>query len=166
MCARWPVRFEDLGEQRVKNIAQPIRAFRVRDAGDVPPAESTEAPVAAQPPGPAEQHAADPAEFELAFWESIKESEDPGEFAAYLEQYPTGAFIALAEARRQSLLQPDAQPAPANSDIVAVELAFWNTVKDSDNPAMYEAYLERYPHGAFAALAKLRLGELGSSPPP
>jgi class 3 adenylate cyclase len=157
--------FEDLGEQSVKNIAQPIRAFRVRDAGDVPPAENTEAPAAAQP-GPAEQHAADPAEFELAFWESIKESEDPGEFAAYLEQYPTGAFIALAEARRQALLEPEAAPAPADSDIVAVELAFWDTVKDSDNPAMYEAYLERYPEGAFAALAKLRLDELGSSPPP
>ena len=159
--------FEDLGEQSVKNIAQPIRAFRVRDAGDVPPAESTEAPAAAQPSGPAEQHAADPAEFELAFWESIKESEDPGEFAAYLEQYPAGAFIALAEARRQALLQPEAaaEPAPADSDVVAVELAFWDSVKDSDNPAMYEAYLERYPDGAFAALAKVRLGELGSAPP-
>ena len=111
----------------------------------------------------------DPAEFELAFWESIKESEDPGEFAAYLEQYPTGAFIALAEARRQALLQePEAppSPAPADSDAVAVELAFWDTVKDSDNPAMYEAYLKGYPDGAFAALAKLRLDELGSSPPP
>jgi adenylate cyclase len=31
---------------------------------------------------------------------------------------------------------------------------------------MYVAYLERYPDGAFAALAKLRLGELGSPPPP
>jgi adenylate cyclase len=160
--------FEDLGEQSVKNIAQPIRAFRVRDAGDATPAESADALAAAQPSGPAEQHAADPAEFELAFWESIKESEDPGEFAAYLEQYPTGAFIALAEARRQALLQPETAPAPtpADSDAVAVELAFWDTVKDSDNPAMYEAYLKGYPDGAFAALAKLRLDELGSSPPP
>jgi hypothetical protein len=30
---------------------------------------------------------------------------------------------------------------------------------------MYSAYLERYPEGAFAALAKVRLEELGSSPP-
>jgi adenylate cyclase len=41
-----------------------------------------------------------------------------------------------------------------------VELAFWETVKDSDNPAMYEAYLEKYSEGAFAALAKARLDEL------
>ena len=38
--------------------------------------------------------------------------------------------------------------------------------KGGIKPAMYEAYLERYPDGAFAALAKLRLDELGSSPPP
>jgi hypothetical protein len=41
-----------------------------------------------------------------------------------------------------------------------VELAFWNTVKDSDSPAMYEAYLANYPDGSFAALAKVRLSEL------
>ena len=43
---------------------------------------------------------------------------------------------------------------------VSVELAFWDTVKESDNPAMYAAYLEQYPEGSFAALAKVRLEEL------
>jgi adenylate cyclase len=37
-------------------------------------------------------------------------------------------------------------------------------VKDSDNPAMFEAYLERYPEGAFAALAKVQLSDFDSSP--
>ena len=35
-----------------------------------------------------------------------------------------------------------------------MELAFWNTVKDSENPAVVKTYLERYPDGAFAALAR------------
>jgi adenylate cyclase len=107
-----------------------------------------------------------PAEFELAFWEAMKDSRDPAELAAYLEQYPAGAFTALAEARRQVLLQEQqapAEPATTDPDLVAVELAFWDTVKDSDNPAMYEAYLERYPDGAFAALAKVRLSEMQGS---
>jgi len=39
-----------------------------------------------------------PAAFELAFWEAMKDSKDPAEFEAYLEQYPSGAFTALAEA--------------------------------------------------------------------
>jgi adenylate cyclase len=156
--------FQDLGEQRVKNIAQPIRAFRVRDANHDPQAEEPAGtPAAEAVASPAERHAGDPAEFELAFWESIKDTTDPVELAAYLEQYPAGAFAALAEARRQALIEEQrtpSEPTPPDPELVAVELAFWDTVKDSDNPAMYEAYLEQYPEGAFAALAKVRLSEL------
>ena len=36
-----------------------------------------------------------------------------------------------------------------------VELAFWDSIKDSDDPKMFDAYLQRYPEGEFAALAKL-----------
>jgi adenylate cyclase len=160
--------FQDLGEQSVKNIAQPIRAFRARSADGalaVQPAGTLTAAVASSPA--ARQHARDPAEFELAFWETMKDSKDPAEFAAYLERYPAGAFTSLAEARRQTLLQEQetpAEPAATDPDLLAVELAFWDTVKDSDNPEMYAAYLERYPEGAFAALANVRLSELGVSP--
>jgi adenylate cyclase len=157
--------FQDLGEQKVKNIAQPIRAFRVHSANGAPTPSSVDTLPAAL--SPAEQHAGDPAEFELAFWEAMKDSRDPAELAAYLEQYPSGAFTALAEARHQALLQEQqapAEPATTDPDLVAVELAFWDTVKHSDNPAMYEAYLERYPDGAFAALAKVRLSEVRGSP--
>ncbi|MFL6582209.1 MAG: adenylate/guanylate cyclase domain-containing protein [Burkholderiales bacterium] len=38
---RQPVVFEDLGEHDVKNIAHPVRAFRVRSIGDVAAAEPT-----------------------------------------------------------------------------------------------------------------------------
>jgi class 3 adenylate cyclase len=154
--------FQDLGEQSVKNIAQPIRAFRVRSASGEPPVKAVDAPPAVEPSSPAEQHADDPAEFELAFWEAMKDSKDPTEFEAYLEQYPSGAFTALAEARLQALVQEQeapTEPAATGSDLIAVELAFWDTVKDSDNPEMYEAYLESYPEGAFSALAKVRLSE-------
>ena len=39
---------------------------------------------------------------------------------------------------------------------LALDLAFWDAVKDSRNPADYRAYLEQYPTGRFAALARLR----------
>jgi adenylate cyclase len=155
--------FQDLGEQSVKNIAQPIRAFRVRDPNDPLPEEPDDARPAEAVARPVGRHADDPAEFELAFWGAIKDTWDPAELAAYLEQYPAGAFTALAEARRQALVEEQrapAEPASPDPDLVAVELAFWDTVKDSDNPAMYEAYLDRYPDGAFTALAKVRLDEL------
>jgi formylglycine-generating enzyme required for sulfatase activity len=40
------------------------------------------------------------------------------------------------------------------------ELAFWDTIKDSDHAADYEAYLQAYPKGRFAALAKARIQRL------
>lgn len=39
---------------------------------------------------------------ELSFWDSIKNSTDPEEFAAYLRKYPEGAFAELANIRRRS----------------------------------------------------------------
>jgi formylglycine-generating enzyme required for sulfatase activity len=40
------------------------------------------------------------------------------------------------------------------------ELAFWDSIKDSDHAADYEAYLQAYPKGRFAALAKARIARL------
>ncbi len=41
-----------------------------------------------------------------------------------------------------------------------MELAFWNSIKDSKNAAEYQAYLSQYPKGAFAALARQRVQAL------
>ncbi|MGZ3237044.1 MAG: hypothetical protein ACXWIN_03575 [Burkholderiaceae bacterium] len=38
----------------------------------------------------------------------------------------------------------------------AVELAFWNSVKDSRDPSELQAYLNKYPKGQFVELAVLR----------
>ncbi len=40
------------------------------------------------------------------------------------------------------------------------ELIFWDSIKDSDNPADYDAYLEAYPDGKFAPLARARAKSL------
>lgn len=159
--------FTDLGEQKVKNIAQPIRAFAVR-VGETPAPIAEEEP--GPPAGPVIAQGAIP-EFELAFWDSVKDSQDARELEAYLGKYPDGAFTALAEARRAALLaapEPEEETAPAPElappDLVAIELAFWETVKDSDNPAMFDAYLAQYPGGAFAVLARVRLAELRGDP--
>jgi adenylate cyclase len=77
-------------------------------------------------------------------------------------QYADGPFAKLAEAHRHALLEGTTQPGLSTSpaELVAVELAFWESVRESYNPAMYEAYLEKYGEGAFAALVKARLDEL------
>ncbi|MGO7208741.1 adenylate/guanylate cyclase domain-containing protein, partial [Rhizobium ruizarguesonis] len=40
-----------------------------------------------------------------------------------------------------------------------VEVAFWETVRDTDNPEMIEAYLAKYPHGQFSDLANILLAD-------
>lgn len=45
----------------------------------------------------------------------------------------------------------------ASKDDLTVELAFWDAIKNSTDPADYRAYLEAYPSGRFAALARNRV---------
>ena len=60
-------------------------------------------------------------------------------------------------------------PPPASADEAAkpreinpldLELAFWNSIKNSKNVRLFETYLARYPNGTFADLAKITLEEL------
>jgi hypothetical protein len=48
----------------------------------------------------------------------------------------------------------------------AAEVAFWESVRDSKDPAELRAYLERYPNGTFTFLAQRRLAALESGSRP
>ncbi len=52
---------------------------------------------------------------------------------------------------------PVTTPAANNSD--NFELTFWNSIKDSNNPDDFKAYLAKYPNGQFEALAHNRMGK-------
>jgi hypothetical protein len=54
--------------------------------------------------------------------------------------------------------------ASARSYDKEMEIAFWNTVKDSKSPAVVEAYLERYPNGTFSGLARVLVTQLKDPP--
>jgi uncharacterized caspase-like protein len=47
-------------------------------------------------------------------------------------------------------------PATSETD-KTVELAYWNTIKDSTDKSFFDAYLQQYPNGVFAPLAKLKI---------
>jgi hypothetical protein len=40
-----------------------------------------------------------------------------------------------------------------------VELAYLDTVKDSGDPKMFHAYLDKYPEGEFVRLARMKIAE-------
>lgn len=52
-------------------------------------------------------------------------------------------------------------PVPVRPDN-AVEIAYWETIKDSADKSFFQAYLQQYPNGAFAALAKLKIEAINS----
>ena len=109
--------------------------------------------------------------IDRVFWESIKDSENPETYRAYLRQYPNGAFSSLARIRLDELqsVRKEAEVATLEAEREAAEqteqkqasaeqaeFAFWETIKDSNDPADYLAYLEAYPDGSFSALARSR----------
>jgi hypothetical protein len=48
-------------------------------------------------------------------------------------------------------------------DPLTVQLAYWESIKNSSNPDDYRAYLEKYPNGEFANLARRRADSLSSA---
>ena len=104
----------------------------------------------------------DAAAFEYSYWETIKNSNSAEDFKAYLAKYPEGQFAALAKNRINSLGSP-AKPDEsklASDGSHGAELVFWDSMKSSTNAADFRAYLEKYPNGEFAVLARNRLAPL------
>ena len=96
--------------------------------------------------------------LELALWDSVKDG-SPAELESYLEQYPEGTFASLAQTRLEAaaLSPTPAPPTPEEVAADALDLAFWNSVKDGNRREELQAYLEQHPNGHFAGLARARL---------
>ena len=67
-------------------------------------------------------------------------------------------FVAAIPAQPQVSTGVAAAPA-------AVDIAFWDSVKSSNNPADLQAYLQKFPNGSFVTLARSRLSSLGELAP-
>jgi adenylate cyclase len=153
--------FEDLGEKLVKNIAHPIGAFRLRIGEDTSAQELSVLEEADESSDPSPMTTSDLSSdnevaLELALWDSVKDG-DRAELESYLEQYPEGTFASLARTRIDAGALSPALPTPEEVAVDELDLAFWNSVKDSDRREELQAYLEQHPNGHFAGLARARL---------
>ncbi|WP_408588855.1 hypothetical protein [Novosphingobium sp.] len=60
-----------------------------------------------------------------------------------------------------------AQPDNASGVERQIELTLWQSIDSNNDPALYEAYLVRYPNGVFADVARLKITKLrGAVPAP
>ncbi len=121
-------------------------------------------PLAAIAPPPEPKPAAQPraVDVEIVYWQSIRKSKSIAEHEAYLRKFPNGEFAPIVRARLDDL-EATAAPKPAlepESKPQGIELAFWESVKNSQSPADYKAYLGQYPNGYFAGLARSRVAAL------
>jgi formylglycine-generating enzyme required for sulfatase activity len=72
-------------------------------------------------------------------------------------------FIPPTEKTAAAEPAPAAVVPPAGSEATAVELAYWNAIANSSNPAMFQNYLKKYPNGAFVDIATAKLEELSGA---
>jgi hypothetical protein len=106
---------------------------------------------------------------EVVFWKSIQNSKNPAEYELFIASFPESPFSALARTRVGVLKQnkqalsaskysatqsPSSSPSGGNDQ---VEIAFWNSIKDSANPETLKAYMSQYPDGQFYTLAAIRM---------
>lgn len=101
----------------------------------------------------------DPAAIELAYWDTIKNSNNPNDFKSYLDKYPDGQFAELAKSRSNAS-KPMGGGGGGGGD--SVEMMYWNAIKDSRNPSDFRAYVTKFPGGLFVELANSRIATLES----
>ena len=149
------------------------------------PAPVAASPAAQAPATPTAVPSRADADLERLFWDSVKDSDDPADLQAYLERYPNGVYVTLAENRLKRFGGVAPQPAmPASADAtgaapddealaarleaerLAAEREFWISVKDSGSAAELRAYIDRYPDGTYALLARSRLKQLEEAAEP
>ena len=102
----------------------------------------------------------------LDAWGRVTNTSDVDEIVAFIEEYPDSIFTERAETKLVALTTQAASAtgpgtqtpivATPSTGANAAEMAFWDSIKDSAEPADYRAYLQAYPGGSFAELARAR----------
>jgi len=77
---------------------------------------------------------------------------------------PAGAAAARPATPRPPAIQPAAPAQPAGGS-QEVEVEFWRSIKDSDDPEDYDLYLQQFPQGPYARLAERKIAKLRRSAP-
>jgi hypothetical protein len=74
-----------------------------------------------------------------------------------MNENPRQRVAALAVVLVCAFAPPGWAQSPKAADPSAAELLFWETIRNSTNPADFEEYLRQYPNGKFAGLARIRV---------
>ncbi|MBG6166652.1 caspase family protein [Roseibium album] len=100
-------------------------------------------------------------QIELTFWESIKDGSTIAYFETYLKRYPDGQFADIARIRIVEIeaVSEDEKKKRAQRETEA-EITYWQSIQGTEQIEMLESYLNRYPQGVYADLARLKITSL------
>jgi peptidoglycan hydrolase-like protein with peptidoglycan-binding domain len=59
---------------------------------------------------------------------------------------------------------PESSGSAGSAPAVDKEVVFWQSIQNSNSPGQFQAYLDQYPNGTFAPLARTRIDELKAKP--
>ena len=99
---------------------------------------------------------------EEQYWDAVKNSSKAQDFQSYLRDYPNGQFTPIARLKLQQLQSGTTNPTQTNSN---TEDQYWNSISNSQRPQDFQSYLNTYPNGQYAAIARLRINQLNNSNP-
>jgi hypothetical protein len=89
----------------------------------------------------------------------------PVQPASAHDQAPAAPIQPAASVAAPPAQSASATPPEPSLDASRIEVTFWNSIKDEKNPHLFEAYLKRYPDGAFADIARITLEALKAAAP-
>ena len=151
-----------------RSLVDGIRARVVKEISDTvgptaslpakPPEQPATAPI--QPPVPEAPH-------QKTNWNYVA-----GIAAAVLIVAVIGAYMSgFFSSKTPAPAKPQVQTAATSSGVDPVELAMWNSVSGSNDAIQLKAYLDQYPNGKFAEIARDKVAALSQpkqqeTPPP
>jgi len=107
-------------------------------------------------------------QYELSFWESVRDSRHAGDYDAYLQAYPSGRFVALARSRIERLRAGKPKPIATSRQSREATAPAARQWRRSQAPPVVPG---RQPDiaaaaAATAALTELEIAAASATPPP
>src|SRR5471032_1344672 len=149
---QWIDMFTDW-EKSIEVLSDQVGAANPREDTGMRPAVAMESPVARKSNAPVFAIIAVLllAGGAVAYWSSRHSTPAP---AAVSAPAPAASVVSVAPSAPQA--------APASGMDAQLESQLWDAVKTSNDPAVVQSYLAKYPNGTFVAAAKSRLEALNN----